>query len=200
MLLASSPLSPDAYIGGGLVVLALILFAETGLLIGFFLPGDTLLILAGFHTKSGQADHLDFGLTAVVLVLAAIIGAQTGFALGRAAGSRLFDRPSRRQRVEQTRRLLHRFGEGKAVVAARFVPVARTFMNPAVGVTGMPARDFLAWNAVGALVWVPLVLFLGRLLPASLGKKVDYVILGVVVLSLALPVVEFLRGRARARG
>lgn len=197
MLLAASPLSPQAYIGGGLIVLALILFAETGLLIGFFLPGDTLLLLAGSYTvtKAGQSIHLNFLAAAVVGIVAAFLGAQTGFLLGRRVGPRLFDRPSRREKLERTERVLHRVGEGKAVVAARFIPVVRTFMNPALGLGTMSARDFSIWNAVGAVLWVPPVLLLGRLVGAAF--PLDKIVIAIVVISLLLPLVELVRSRRR---
>lgn len=197
--LASNPLGADAYVGSGLAVLFLILFAETGLLIGFFLPGDTLLLLAGYHTVSHDHKAADFGYWAVVAVCVAgaIIGAQTGFVLGKVAGERLFDKPARRERVEKAHRVLHRFGEGKAVFIARFIPLVRTFMNPAVGVTGMKTRDFAAWNVIGAVIWCPLVLAIGQHLPKGKEGLVDKVIIAIVIVSLSLPVIEAIRRRRR---
>jgi membrane-associated protein len=195
-LLASSPLSANAYIGSGLAILFLILFAETGLLVGFFLPGDTLLLLAGYHTVAKHpSPHFGYWETVLVCIAGAVVGAQTGHLIGRLAGERLFDTPARRERVARTHDILHRFGEGKAVVLARFIPLVRTFMNPAVGVTGMGARDFAVWNVVGAVLWCPVVLALGRALPKDF--PIDAIILGIVVVSLSLPVVEAVRRRRR---
>jgi len=195
LLLASSPLSANAYVDSGLAILFLILFAETGLLVGFFLPGDTLLLLAGYHTVGHNGAHADLAYwsVALVCVAGAIVGAQTGFYIGRFAGHRLFEAPARKDRVEKAHKILHRFGEGKAVVIARFIPLVRTFMNPAVGVTGMSARDFTAWNVVGGVLWCPIVIFLGRFLPKDF--PIDMIILGIIVVSLCLPVVEAIRRR-----
>ena len=196
-LLASNPLGASAYVGSGLVILFVILFSETGLLVGFFLPGDSLLLLAGYHTVHGHSSpHLGYVTTAIVCVIGAVLGAQVGYVIGRVAGERLFESPARKERVERTHRVLHRFGEGKAVVIARFIPLVRTFMNPAVGVTGMSARDFTAWNVVGALLWCPVVLALGRSLPKNF--PIDKIIVGVVIVSLCVPVVEAVRRRRTA--
>lgn len=203
MLLASSPLSGQAYIHGGiagLIVLALVLFAETGLLIGFFLPGDTLLLLAGFHTENGldHGPHFNYFLAAIFCIAGAFIGAQTGFAIGRAAGPRLFASPQRRAGVEKASKVIARVGAERALVIARFIPLVRTFVNPAVGITGLPAPRFVVANAVGAIIWPPIILFLGRLLPKSKEGLVDKVIIVVVVLSLCVPLVEAIRRRRAA--
>ncbi len=194
-VLASSPLSASAYIGGGLLVLFLILFAETGLLIGFFLPGDTLLLLTGDYTNTGRPHHLGFLAAALVGIAGAVIGAQTGFEIGRRVGPPLFASPARQQRVARAHRLLGRLGEGRSVVAARFIPLVRTFMNPAVGLTGMPAASFTLWNVVGALLWVPLVLFIGRVIGSSF--PLDKIVVGVVVVSLAVAIAAAVRERRR---
>lgn len=196
-LLASSPLSASAYIGGGLLVLFLILFAETGLLVGFFLPGDTLLLLAGDYTNTGRAHHLGFLAAAVVGVAGAIIGGQTGFEIGRRVGPPLFASPGRQQRVARAHRVLSRLGEGRSVVAARFIPIVRTFMNPAVGLTGMPRNSFTLWNVVGALLWVPVVLLIGRAVGSQF--PLDKIVVGVVVVSLAAALAAAVRERRRAQ-
>lgn len=200
MLLASSPLSGQAYIGGGLIVLLLVLFAETGLLVGFFLPGDTLLLLAGFHTEAGVASpHYNYFAAAIVCIIGAFLGAQTGFLIGRAAGPRLFRSPQRRAGIEKAQKVIDRVGHERALVIGRFIPLVRTFINPAVGVTGMPASRFVVGNAIGAIVWPPVILFLGRQLPKSQEGVVDKVIVGVVILSLCIPLVEAVRRRRAAR-
>lgn len=204
MILAANPLQAEFYLSaagfGGLVVLAVILFAETGLLIGFFLPGDTLLLYAGSRTVLDDHGHkplFSFGAVAVAGIIGAIAGAQTGFFIGRRVGPRVFDKGSRRERVVRAERVLHRVGEGRAVVASRFIPVVRTFMNPAVGLTKYPAQRFSIWNAVGAVIWVPPVLLIGR----EVGQKfpLDKIVVAVVVLSLAAAAVGAIRERRKAR-
>jgi len=193
--LVASPLSASAYIGGGLLVLFLVLFAETGLLVGFFLPGDTLLLLAGDYTNSGKAHHLAFGSAVIVGIAGALIGAQTGFLIGRQAGPRLFESAGRRERLARAHTLLDRLGEGRSVVAARFIPLVRTFINPAVGATGMSARSFTLWNVVGGVIWVPVVLLLGR----AVGSKfpLDKIVVVVVIVSLVAAAVAAIRERRR---
>jgi len=185
--LLASPLSASAYIGGGLLVLFLVLFAETGLLVGFFLPGDTLLLLAGDYTNSGKAHHLAFGSAVIVGIAGALIGAQTGFLIGRQAGPRLFESAGRRERLARAHTLLDRLGEGRSVVAARFIPLVRTFINPAVGAT--------LWNVVGGVIWVPVVLLLGR----AVGSKfpLDKIVVVVVIVSLVAAAVAAIRERRR---
>jgi membrane-associated protein len=152
----------------GVAGVLLILFSETGLLVGFFLPGDTLLFSAGAATVSPNQLHLHLPLGWLLIagVAGAIIGAQTGFEIGRRAGPPLFRRPNSRifnpHYVERTNRLLERFGPRRAVVLARFVPVIRTFMNPMCGVVGMPARDFTIANVVGGIVWPVLLILVGH--------------------------------------
>ena len=192
----------------GLLGLALIVFAETGLLVGFFLPGDSLLFLAGFAAAGGIA-HVSFPPVAVVcavVVVAAIAGAQTGFFLGRSAGPALFARPDsrlfKRSNVEKAEAAFERFGPAKAVVLARFVPVVRTFLNPVAGVLEMPPRAFLLWNVVGGIVWGTGVTLLGYFLGdvPVVRKHVELFIVGVVAVSLAPIAVELVRARGRARG
>ncbi len=196
-MILASPISPSTLVGAGLAVVFVIMFAETGLLVGFFLPGDTLLLYAGYHTVgSHAAPHLHYLSVTLVAVAGAIVGAQTGYVLGRVAGDRLFTDPARQKYVERTHKVLHRFGEGKSVVVARFIPAVRTFMNPALGITKMSARDFTVWNVVGAVLWVPVVVALGRLLPKNF--PIDEIILAVVVISLSVPVVEAIRRRRSA--
>ncbi|HVU73313.1 MAG TPA: DedA family protein [Mycobacteriales bacterium] len=210
-VLASAPWAASTYINSGLAILFVIILAQTGVLIGFWLPGDTLLLLAGYYTVSShvtkhnakagphdQVHRLSYWAVAALCALAAIIGAQIGYITGRATGPRIFDRPSRREYVERAHKVLARFGEGKATVACRYIPVVRTFMPPVLGVTGMRSRDFLVWNVVGALLWCPVVIALGRLLPENF--PIDKLTVAVVVASLCLPLGEaFLRRRRRRR-
>jgi len=190
----------------GTIGILAIVFAETGLLLGFFLPGDSLLFLAGFAAAGGLPGvHLALPLLLVTLPVAAIAGAQVGYLIGRRAGPVLFDREDsrlfRRSNVARAERVLERFGEGKAVVLARFVPIVRTFMNPLAGVTGMPARTFTTWNVVGGLGWTIAVTLLGHQLGnvAFVARHLELLILGIVAVSV-LPIgFELLRQRRADR-
>jgi membrane-associated protein len=186
----------------GTIGLLAIVFAETGLLLGFFLPGDSLLFLAGFAAAGGLPGvHLSLPLLLVTLPIAAIAGAQVGYLIGRRAGPVLFDREEsrlfRRSNVARAERVLDRFGPGKAVVLARFVPIVRTFMNPLAGVVRMPARTFTTWNVVGGLLWTTLVTLLGYWLGnvRFVADHLELLIVGIVALSVLPIVIEVLRQR-----
>jgi membrane-associated protein len=214
---AFNPLDPKALLQTfGLVGVWAILFAETGLLVGFFFPGDSLLFLAGV-AASPVADAIFGGGTRLPLVglligapICAILGAQFGHLLGARYGRRMFDRPNsrlfKREYVEKAEYYFEKFGPAKAVVLARFIPVVRTFLNPVAGVLGMPARRFLLWNIIGALLWADGVILVGYLLAeqiyAAIGDQIDKYILPVVALIIVISVlpifIEILRDR-RAR-
>ncbi|MFF5172499.1 DedA family protein [Micromonospora sp. NPDC000089] len=216
---ALNPLDPkDLLQTFGLVGVWAILFAETGLLVGFFFPGDSLLFLAGV-AASPVADAI-FGdgtrLSLVGLLIGgpvfAILGAQLGHWLGARYGRRMFERPNsrlfKREYVEKAEYYFQKFGPAKAVVLARFIPIVRTFLNPVAGVLGMPARTFLIWNIVGAVLWVDGILLVGYLLAEqiyhAIGDSIDRYILPVVVLIVLISLLpiffEFLRDRkARKR-
>ncbi len=186
----------------GTIGILTIVFAETGLLLGFFLPGDSLLFLAGFAAAGGLPGvRLSLPLLLVTLPVAAIAGAQVGYVIGRRAGPVLFDREEsrlfRRSNVARAERVLERFGEGKAVVLARFVPIVRTFMNPLAGVTGMPARTFTTWNVVGGLAWTISVTLVGHQLGnvKFVARHLELLILGIVAVSVLPILVELLRQR-----
>ncbi|MCW2713053.1 MAG: associated Golgi protein-like protein [Frankiales bacterium] len=156
-------LSAETMLAFGLVGLMMIVFAETGLLVGFFLPGDSLLFLAGVFAASGQ-EGLSLWMVLIGVPVAAFLGAQTGWWIGKKAGPSLFERPDARlfapSHVVRAQGYLDTFGEGRAIVIARFLPIARTFLNPICGVLGVPARRFAFFNAIGAVLWgagLPLV-------------------------------------------
>ncbi|MEU4216638.1 DedA family protein [Actinoplanes sp. NPDC026623] len=212
--LALNPTDPTALLRTfGLIGVWAILFAETGLLIGFFFPGDSLLFLAGV-AASPVADSMFGDGTKVSLAglligapLCAIAGAQLGHLLGAKYGRRMFDRPDsklfKREYVEKAEYYFEKFGPAKAVVLARFIPIVRTFLNPVAGTLGMPARQFFIWNVVGAVLWCDGVILLGYLLAdqiyQAVGDKIDRYILPVValiVLISVLPIlIEILRER-----
>jgi len=215
--LSVSPLDPAGLLRSfGVLGVCAILFAETGLLIGFFLPGDSLLFLAGIAASPVAMDIVGVQLSLPVLLLAAplcaIVGAQVGYLLGARYGRRLFARPDSRlfkaEYVARAEEYFTRYGPAKAVLLARFIPVVRTFLNPVAGVLRMPARRFLLWNAVGALLWCDGVLLAGYLLARKLrdtvgATNIDKYLLPVIALIVvvsALPLgIEVLRSRRRNR-
>ena len=194
----------------GVAGVALVLFAETGLLLGFFLPGDSLLFVAGYATVAHNSLHFTLSLAALLVVApaSAIIGAQTGFEIGRRAGPRLFARPESRlfkaEYVERTGAVLEQFGTGKAIVLARFVPIVRTFLNPMMGTVGVSPATFAAWNIVGGLLWTVGLVLLGHGLGhvTFVRKHVEVLVLIVIVLSvvpIAFETSRRLRSGASAR-
>ncbi len=190
----------------GLVGVLAIIFAETGLLIGLAFPGDSLLFVAGIAASaSGAAILGGASLNPLALFigapLAAIIGSQTGYLFGAKFGRKLFDRPDgkffTRERVAQTERWLSKYGMGKALLLARFIPFVRTLVNPMVGIVGYPARKFFIWNAAGAIIWTELVLGAGYILGQKISGSIDKYLLPMVALiviaSLVPVAIEALR-------
>jgi membrane-associated protein len=207
---AVNPLDPkDLITAFGLIGVWAILFAETGLLIGFFLPGDSLLFLAGMGASSIGESLFGQPLSIVGLLIGApvcaIAGAQVGHHLGARYGRKLFERPNSRifkpEFVEKAEYYFNKFGPAKAVVLARFIPIVRTFLNPVAGMLGMPARTFFLWNVVGGVLWTDGIIFAAYLLGDTLGENfpVDKYLLPVIAVILVLSVVpiliEFLRDR-----
>ena len=178
----SDLLSPDHLLATfGALGIFVVLFAETGLLVGFFLPGDTLLIAAGVlaATPATASAHLDLGAVLAAAAAGALLGAQVGYLIGRAAGPRLLARPEGSRTgagVRRCRDLLRRFGPARAIVLARFVPVARTLMNPLAGASGIPARRFALWQSVGGLVWGPGNVLLGYCLGSTVSHVETYLL------------------------
>ncbi|MEV6029170.1 DedA family protein [Streptomyces sp. NPDC052036] len=190
----------------GVLGVGVVMFAETGLLIGFFLPGDSLLFTAGLLCtgSSDQSLHLSLGPLLVSAAVGALLGAQVGYVLGRKAGGALLTRSRSKKLHEGARRaeeLLERYGHAKAVVLARFVPVVRTVLNPMAGALGVPVRTFTIWQVAGGLVW-SLGLTLGGYALGSSIPNVDRYLLPlvalIVVASLLPLLLEFLRSRRAA--
>lgn len=182
-----------------------IIFAETGLLVGFFLPGDSLLVFAGLVAATPKASTVHVNLAVILLgcSVAAIAGAQVGYWIGRRAGPALFRRPDsrlfKREHVERAHSYFDRYG-AKTIVIARFIPIVRTFANVVAGVAEMPARAFAVFNAAGGLLWVVSVTLLGYALGKNIPNAKDHllVIEGVVIaLSLVPVALEVLRSRRR---
>jgi membrane-associated protein len=189
---------------GGYPVLTLIVFAETGLLIGFFLPGDSLLVTAGI-LATPSLGVLDIGVLAALLIPAAILGDACNYTLGRRTGPKIFSRPDgwifRKSHLERTQRFYAKYG-GKTVVLARFLPIVRTFAPFAAGMAEMPYRKFLIFNVIGAVVWVLTMTMTGYLLAAAvpdIERHLHLVIAIVIAVSFVPGVVEVLRERRRLK-
>jgi membrane-associated protein len=185
----------------------LVLFAETGLLIGFFLPGDSLLFTAGLLTATTSSGlHLSLAPVLLLAAAGALIGALTGFWIGRRVGPRLLDRPERSRLTAgaaRAREYLERYGLGKAVVIARFVPIVRTVMNPLAGALGAPGHGFALWQVVGGVGWTTSVVLAGHWLGTAIPSIDRYllpIIAVVVALSLLPILVELRRARTSAAG
>ena len=189
-----SDLSPYGEIG-----LMLIIFAETGLLFGFFLPGDSLLFTAGLLAEQGK---LNLAAVLIGCFAAAVIGDQVGFTIGDKAGPRMFRKPDskffKHEYIERTERYFDKHGP-KTVLMARFVPVVRTFAPVMAGVGSMSRRTFLAYNVVGAFIWVFGVTLAGYFLAKSIGNSVDKYLLPIIaliiLLSLIPPFLEWRKAR-----
>jgi membrane-associated protein len=216
-VLALNPLDAKSLLQAfGLFGVLVILFAETGLLIGFFLPGDSLLFLAGIAASPVAEDIVGVKLSLPVLLVTApvcaIAGAQLGHLLGARYGRKLFSRPNSRffktEYVDRAEYYFTRYGPAKATVLARFVPIVRTFLNPVAGMLHMSARTFFLWNVVGGTLWTDAIL-LGGYLPAqklrdtigaaNIDKYLLPVVALIVIISLIPVFVEVLRNRRRAR-
>lgn len=175
---------------GGLSILVAIVFAETGLLAGFFLPGDSLLVTTGVVCAGAfpGLPQLDIWTTNAVLVVAAVIGDQVGFMLGRRTGKAIYKRPDTRffkKKYLYEAQELYATKGGSSIIIARFVPVMRTFVPFIAGVAQMPYRSFVFFNITGGVLWVTSLLWLGYLLGQSpLVSQIHHVILLVIVVSL----------------
>ncbi|MER6982229.1 DedA family protein [Streptomyces carpinensis] len=187
----------------GVLGVGVVMFAETGLLIGFFLPGDSLLFTAGLLC-TGSADR-GVKLSLAPLLLAAVVGAlagsQCGYLLGRKAGGALLTRsrsPRLHEGARRAEELLERYGFAKAIVLARFVPVVRTVLNPMAGALGVPVRTFTVWQVAGGLAWSVGLTLAGYALGSSVPNIDKYllpVIALIVVVSLIPLAAEVLRSR-----
>ncbi|MGW4644003.1 DedA family protein [Sphaerisporangium sp. NPDC004334] len=192
----------------GLIGILAIIFAETGLLIGFFLPGDSLLVVAGMGASAAVASSV--GLAApfplpVLLVcapLCAVAGAQLGHYIGAKTGPRLFSRPDsrlfKREYVEKAEHYFQKFGPSKAVVLARFIPIVRTFLNPVAGMLGMPAPRFFLWNVVGGVLWTESMLLIGYFAGNAIPNVDRYILPGAAVIIL-LSVIPIIREIIKSR-
>ena len=186
---------------GGYALLVAIVFAETGLLIGCFLPGDSLLITAGLLAAAG---HLNIWWINVLLIAAAIVGDSVGYAIGARLGPRIFTREKsllfNPKHVERTRRFYEKYGP-KTIVIARFVPIIRTFAPVLAGVGVMEYRRFLFYNVAGGIGWVVSMSLAGYLLGhavPNISKHMHVLVIVIIVLSCVPIAVEIYRERRKA--
>jgi membrane-associated protein len=194
----------------GLLGILGILFAETGLLIGLAFPGDSLLFVAGVAASGTGAALLNGNQLPVAPLfigapIAAITGSFVGRWIGAKYGRKLFDRPDGKfftqARVVQTEKWLGKYGIGKALVLARFIPFVRTLINPMVGIINVSNKTFIFWNILGAIIWTDTILLLGYLLGEKIKGSIDTYLLpiiGLIIFLSLLPIVfEVLRERKR---
>jgi membrane-associated protein len=200
----ANPISPDSLLSGkgALLAVLLIVLAETGLLLGFFLPGDTLLFAAGISSAVGKITT-PFVWFLVLTPIAAIAGNLIGYGIGRAAGPRVFDRTNSSmlspENVERTHRFMEKWG-GRSVVIGRFIPLVRTIVPVAAGVGRMPFGKFAFYSVIGGVLWADLVLILGERLGhihfvQDNKGKIDYLVIGVVILGLLPTIYHWVKAR-----
>lgn len=182
----------------GILAITLIVFAESGLLIGFFLPGDTLLFAAGLAASQGQ---LSLPLLLIFVVLAAIIGDNVGYSIGRRAGHKIFKKKDgiffRKEFLEKAEEFYERHG-GKTIVLARFTPIVRTFAPVVAGAGKMPRKRFMTFNIIGGILWgvgMPLLgYYVGSRIP-HLDKYIEFVLIAVVILSILLAMLHLFKDK-----
>jgi membrane-associated protein len=188
---------------GGLYGMILVIFSETGLMVGFFLPGDSLLVTAGLFAARG-----DLNIVALVpsLIVAAICGNTTGYWIGNRAGKALYSRPNslffRREHLIRTHEFYERHG-GKTIIFAQFMPIARTFAPVVAGAAEMSYWRFISFNVVGAVIWISSMTltgyYLGRIIP-GIESRIHIVIAIVIFLSLLPAIVTWLKSKVTKAG
>jgi membrane-associated protein len=184
---------------GGTLLVCVIVFVETGFFVGFFLPGDSLLVTAGVFAASGQ---LRVSELLLLVPLCAIVGDQIGYWIGRKAGQALYQREDslifRKRHLQRAHEFYEKYG-GKTVILARFVPIIRTFCPPVAGAAEMSYGRYLAYDVAGGLLWgggmILVGYSLGREVP-NIGENIHYVIAVVIFLSLLPPIIGVLRARS----
>lgn len=188
---------------GGYVGLTAIIFAETGLLIGFFLPGDSLLVTAGLLATQPKFG-LNMWLLGLLLTVAAIVGNTVGYYIGLYSGPRLFKRDDsllfKKKHLFRAQAFYERHG-GKTLIIARFMPIVRTFVPVVAGLGRMPFRTYTAYNVLGAVLWIWSMLFIGYFLGSvvpGIEHHITKVILAVIFLSLLPAIISWQRERSRA--
>lgn len=188
---------------GGMLLVCTIVFIETGFFVGFFLPGDSLLVTAGVFAAAGQ---LRISHLLLLVPICAIAGDQIGYWIGRKAGQALYRREDsfifRKKHLQQAHEFYEKYG-GKTVILARFVPIIRTFCPPVAGAAEMPYPRYLSYDIAGGILWGAGVVLLGYLLGRqvpNISDNIHIVIAVVIFLSLLPPLVGYLRSRSPKRG
>ena len=183
---------------GGILLISLIVFAESGLLVGFFLPGDTLLFAAGLAASQGQVSLI---VLIVAIILAAIIGDNVGYSFGQKAGPRIFQKKDgiifRHEYLDQAEKFYEKHG-GKTIIMARFVPIVRTFAPVVAGAGKMPRERFMFFNVFGGMLWgagMPLLgYFVGNRIP-HLDKYIEVVMIAIILASFGLALLHLLKDK-----
>ena len=205
-MLALGGLDPERLIeAGGLLLVAAVIFAESGLFFGFFLPGDSLLFTAGVFAAAGKFG-LDIWTLIPVLFVAAVAGDSVGYWFGAKVGPRLFRREDSRlfhkDHLARAERFYEKYG-AKTILLARFVPIVRTFAPIVAGVGRMRYRTFIAYNFSGGLLWAAGVTLIGYFFAQAIGEDIEKYLLPIVaviiVLSVIPPAVEVYRERRKRR-
>jgi membrane-associated protein len=196
----------DLLTSGGILLLGAIVFAESGLLIGFFLPGDSLLFIAGFLSSSAASEVSDVRLSLPLVILVstgmAIIGDQVGYIIGNKAGPAMFNRPKSRlfnpAHVVKAQSFFDKYG-ARTIILARFIPVVRTFAPVVAGVGNMHYRTFVRYNIIGGILWgtgLPLLgYFLGQF--EIVKNNIEIAVLAVVAISVLPVAIEFINHRRK---
>jgi membrane-associated protein len=192
-------LGPFVYVG-----LFFIIFAETGLAVGFFFPGDSLLVVAGLFAAAGK---LNIAILLMCLFAASVLGDSTGYFTGKFMGKRLFNRENswvfKPSRVEKAKKFFEKHGP-KTIILARFVPIVRTFAPIVIGAAELPYKTFISFSLLGSFLWIfsmtLLGYFVGGLIETGFGIKledhIEKVVIVVVLLSLLPPLIEYLKHRS----
>lgn len=188
----------------GVLGVALVIFAESGLLIGFFLPGDSLLFTAGFLTFTGYLP-INIHLLVVILFVAAALGDSVGYTFGRRVGHRVFNRQNsllfKQENIQRAQTFYKKHG-GKTIIIARFIPIVRTFAPVVAGVAKMDYKTFLSFNIIGALLWAAGVTYLGYFAGSwfeSAGIEIDNILLpviaSIILLSVLPPLIHIFKDK-----
>jgi membrane-associated protein len=187
---------------GGTLMVCTIVFTETGLFLGFFLPGDSLLVTAGIFAAAG---HMNLAALLGLVALCAVVGDQVGYLIGRKAGQALYNREDsfffRKQHLVRAHEFYEKYG-GKTIVLARFIPIIRTFAPAVAGAASMNYRRFVSYNIFGGVLWVWSMVLIGFSLGTAIpdvDRHIHVIIVVVIVLSVLPAVFEALRARKKAR-
>jgi membrane-associated protein len=203
MSILPSWLNPETILGGmggwALAVLCLIIFAECGLLVGFFLPGDSLLFVAGLFVATGTIES-PLWLVCALVTVCAFVGNMCGYWIGSKVGPAMFNKPDsklfKKEHVDKTHEFFEKYG-ARAIILARFVPIVRTFITATAGVGRMDAKKFFTYSAIGAVLWATGVTVLGYFLGEIefIEKNIDIMAILIVLISLIPIVIEVVKAR-----